>query len=323
MLSDVMEHFSLTRDFRGVGYFETENHEQIFKELKVAIKQGQMVALSGIVGSGKTTTLKAIRRELIKENEVLVSKSLSVEKGRVNLGTLILALFYDLAIEKDFKIPTQPEKRERILQSLIKKRQKPIALFIDEAHDLHSKTLVGLKRLIEVVQDGDGVLSIVLAGHPKLKNDLRRPAMEEIGSRTSIFTLEGIQGKKTEYIHWLLEKCLKKGIKRNDVLIDDALEQLAEKLTTPLQIEQHLRLAFEEAYRIGQKPVETEIIDLILAKDINALEPVLTRHGYNIKALAELLDTKPIEIRSFLHGKLTPARSQELQNTLLKIGIPL
>jgi len=281
MLSDVMEYFSLTRDFRGVGYFETENHKQIFKELKVAIKQGQMVALSGIVGSGKTTTLKAIRQELIKENEVLVlvSKSLSVEKGRVNLGTLILALFYDLAIEKDFKIPTQAERRERILQSLIKKRQKPIALFIDEAHDLHSKTLVGLKRLMEVVQDGDGVLSIILAGHPKLKNDLRRPAMEEIGSRTSIFTLDGIQGKKSEYIKWLLEKCLKKGTKQTDVFTDDALDQLAERLTTPLQIEQHLRLAFEEAYRIGQKPVETEIIDLILAKDINDMEPILTRHG--------------------------------------------
>lgn len=323
MLSDVMEYFGLTRDFRSVGYFETENHKQIFKELKVAIRQGQMVALSGIVGSGKTTTLKAIRQELIKENEVLVSKSLSVEKGRVNLGTLILALFYDLAIEKDFKIPTQAERRERILQSLIKKRQKPIALFIDEAHDLHSKTLIGLKRLMEVVQDGDGILSIILAGHPKLKNDLRRPAMEEIGSRTSIFTLEGIQGKKSEYIRWLLERCLKKGVKQTDVFTDDALEQLAERLTTPLQIEQHLRLAFEEAYRIGQKPVETEIINLILAKDINNMEPVLTRHGYNVSALSELLDTKPAEIRSFLHGKLTPARSQELQNTLLKIGIPL
>ena len=267
--------------------------------------------------------MKAIRQELIKEKEVLVSKSLSVKKGRVNLGTLILALFYDLASEKDFKIPTQPEKRERILQSLIRKRQKPIALFVDEAHDLNSRTLIGLKRLIEVVQDGDGILSIILAGHPKLKNDLRRPAMEEIGSRTSVFSLDGIQGKKTEYIRWLLEKCLKKGVKQTDIFTEDALEQLAERLTTPLQIEQHLRLAFEEGYRIGQKPVETEIIDAVLAKDINAMEPVLTRHGYNIKALAELLDTIPTEIRSFLHGSLTPARTQELQNSLLAIGIPL
>jgi type II secretory pathway predicted ATPase ExeA len=323
MLSDVMNYYSFTRDFKGAGYFETEHHQQIVKELKVAINKGQMVALSGIVGCGKTTTLKAIQQELNKDKEVLVSKSLSVEKGQVNLGTLILALFYDLVTEKDFKIPTQPERRERMLQALIKKRQKPIALFVDEAHDLHNKTLIGLKRLIEVVQDGDGILSIILAGHPKLKNDLRRPAMEEIGSRTTVFTLEGIQGQKTEYIHWLLDKCLKKGVKRTDVISDEALSQLAERLTTPLQIEQHLGLAFDEGYHIGQKPVETEIIDAILAKDINALEPRLTRHGYTAKTLAEILDTKPAEIRSFLNGNLTPARTQELQNNLLAIGIPL
>jgi len=50
---------------------------------------------------------------------------------------------------------------------------------------------MGLKRLIEVVRDSGGTLSVVLAGHPKLKNDLRRPSMEEIGSRATIFELEG------------------------------------------------------------------------------------------------------------------------------------
>jgi hypothetical protein len=128
--------------------------------------------------------------------------------------------------------------------------------------------------------------------------------------------LEGVQGKKTEYIHWLLDKCLKKGVKRADVITDEALSQLAERLTTPLQIEQHLGLAFDEGYH-------SEIIDAILAKDINALEPRLTRHGYTAKTLAEILDTKPAEIRSFLNGNLTPARTQELQNNLLAIGIPL
>jgi hypothetical protein len=32
----------------------------------------------------------------------------------------------------------------------------------------------------------------MFAGHPKLKNDLRRPSMEEIGSRATIFELEGL-----------------------------------------------------------------------------------------------------------------------------------
>ena len=39
--------------------------------------------------------------------------------------------------------------------------------------------LVGLKRLIELVRHNGGKLSVVLAGHPKLKNDLRRPTLEE------------------------------------------------------------------------------------------------------------------------------------------------
>jgi hypothetical protein len=42
-----------------------------------------------------------------------------------------------------------------------------------------------------VVRDS-GTRSVVLAGHPKLKNDLRRPSMEEIGSRATIFELEGL-----------------------------------------------------------------------------------------------------------------------------------
>ena len=57
------------------------------------------------------------------------------------------------------------QRRERALRDLVRKRQKPIALFIDDAHDLHSKSLIGLKRLIEVVRDS-GTLSVLLAGHP-------------------------------------------------------------------------------------------------------------------------------------------------------------
>ena len=38
----------------------------------------------------------------------------------------------------------------------------------------------------------------ILAGHPKLRNDLRRPTMEEIGYRTDIFTLDGTAGSQRD-----------------------------------------------------------------------------------------------------------------------------
>ncbi|MGV8664192.1 hypothetical protein ACV357_34570, partial [Pseudomonas aeruginosa] len=67
-----------------------------------------------------------------------------------------------------------------------------MALSVDAAHDLNGHTLTGLTRLLERAEDDSGRrrLSIVLAGHPKLCNDLRRPTMEEIGSRTAIFELQ-------------------------------------------------------------------------------------------------------------------------------------
>jgi type II secretory pathway predicted ATPase ExeA len=323
MLSEVMIYYGLARDFGQAGYFETEQSRQLLKELKLAIQAGKLVALSGIVGCGKTTTLRHVQEQLGKDKDFLVAKSLSVEKSQISLGTLIMALFYDISTEKDFKIPTQPERRERALRDLIKRRQKMIALFIDEAHDLHSKTLVGLKRLMEVVRDGGGILSVILAGHPKLKNDLRRPSMEEIGSRATIFELEGFGGEKGKYVQWLIRESVTPKIKIDTVITEEALSVLSDRLTTPLQFEQYLTMALEEGYKVGQKPVGIDVIDAVLAKDIDSLEPRLTRHGYNVKALAELLNAKPGEIRSFLRGKLPPGRTQEFQSEMRAAGIPL
>jgi type II secretory pathway predicted ATPase ExeA len=113
MLYEVMAYYGFRRDLRHVGYFETDQSQQIVAALKAAITQGQLVALSGIVGCGKTTTLHRLHEVLGREPDIVVSKSLAVDKDRVHLGTLMMALFYDLAPEQDVTIPTQPEKRER------------------------------------------------------------------------------------------------------------------------------------------------------------------------------------------------------------------
>src|SRR6202007_1633873 len=122
-------------------------------------------------------------------------------------------------------------------------RANPNALFIDDAHDLHSKTLIGLKRLIEVVRDSGGMLSVVLAGHPKLKKDLRRSSMEEIGSRATIFELEGLGSEKKKYVKWLLVQSVAPKTKIESVITDDAVAMLGEKLSTPLQFEYYMTRA--------------------------------------------------------------------------------
>jgi hypothetical protein len=104
--------------------------------------------------------------------------------------------------------------------------------------------------------------------------------MEEIGYRTAIFSLDSLAGCQQKYIQWLLSSCTAQGTPTEELVEPEAIDLLAARLRTPLQIEQHLSLAFCEAYRLGDKTVTAVVVESILSKQIDDLEPTLTRHGY-------------------------------------------
>ena len=185
---------------------------------------------------------------------------------------------------------------------------------------------------MEVVAGGGGLLSMLLAGHPKLRIDLRRPEMEQVGYRTSVFEYDGVAGHQRDYMAWLLVACAEDGVKVADVIDADALDLLAQKLRTPLQIEMHLELAFEAAFRAGAKPVPVEVLDGVLSRAIDDLglaslrpdlEPRLIRNGYDAVTLAREFGAKPAEIRTFLAGTLGAERTRELTDQMRAAGVPL
>ena len=323
MRVEVMQHFGLTVPFNQAGYYETNHHKELMKDILGTINQGRLIAVCGVIGSGKTAFLRKLQQLLENEKKVTVSKSLAIEKQSIKLATLIAALFYDLSPDKQMQIPKQGERRERQLQELVKKGKRPIVLFVDEAHDLNGHTLVGLKRLMELVEDGEGRLSVVLAGHPKLRNDLRKPTMEEIGYRTDVFSMDGIVGAQREYIHWLLETCTENQSNSKSIMTEDAVDLLATRLRTPLQIQLHLTLALEASYQTGEGLVSAEVVESILSRQIDDLEPTLMRHGYRIKDLVEQFELKTAEIKALFSGTLEPVRATEIREKMLRAGLPI
>ena len=206
---------------------------------------------------------------------------------------------------------------------MVQRAGKPVALFVDEAHDLHAKTLNSLKRLMEVVSQGGGTLSVVLIGHPKLKNDLRRPTMEEIGYRTDVLAFDGLGTEVRSYLEWLLLTCLSDGVSSHEVIAPEALDILAGRLTTPLQLMEHLNRAFEEGFKVGEKPLSLELVESVLSPNFDNLEARLTRLGYSDKVLAKEFYAKPTEIRRFLDGQLEPNRARDLTEQMRAAGLPL
>jgi len=318
-----MKHYGITKEFDKADYFETQHYQNMLANIQHAINAGGLIALTGMVGMGKTVTLRRLQQVLRDSNKIIVSKSLATDKRRVNINTLYTALFADLATKKDGKIPMQTEKRERKLQAMIKEINKPIVLFIDEAHDLHPRTLIGLKHLIETVQDGQGTLAIAVVGHPKLANDLRSPALEEVGARARIFELGSLGNQSPKFIEWLLKSCSKEPAKPHNILTKEAIALLSDRLITPLQITYYLSRALEKGYQIGETPVSAETVQSVLSPDLNMLEPNLARHGYNFVVLCEKLNIKRQEIKTYLCGQLNPSRMEEINREIHKLGIPL
>jgi hypothetical protein len=121
----------------------------------------------------------------------------------------------------------------------------------------------------------------------------------------------------------LIDACGSEGTKLSDVLTVEAVDILSERLRTPLQIQQHLMLAMEAAYQAGEKPVTGAIVESVLSKQIDELEPKLTRHGYDLRGLADQFHAKPAEIKLFFRGQLDPARTKELTDQMLMAGLPI
>ena len=282
---------------------------------------GGIISLTGIVGTGKTAILRRIQEVLQKEGETIICRSLSTDKRRVNINTLYISLFADIPTKKDFNPPVKSELRERALQNITKEIKKPIALFIDNSHQLHGNTLIGLKNLIETVEESSGTLTIILCGHPILANSLRKPTMEEVGARAKFFNTDCISENKVDYIKWILKQCTYKNTNISDIITDYAITLLADRLVTPLQINYYLIEAFSKAYMVGIKPVDEEVINSVLSPDIDGLQEKLSRNGYKINDLCTLFGAKPSAVRAYFKGNLQQDIADSFSKEINKLGI--
>lgn len=87
-----MPHEGCTQPRRHAGYDDTSHHQQRMTDIKSAILAGHWMALCGVLGRGKTVTLRRLHPQRKADHRGLVSTSLAVAKPRSTLGPLITAL---------------------------------------------------------------------------------------------------------------------------------------------------------------------------------------------------------------------------------------
>ncbi|MBA3535253.1 MAG: AAA family ATPase [Tatlockia sp.] len=317
MILDALEEYGFNKPLSEAGFYATDKIKRLHEKIKtLALNYGNLIAISGTVGSGKTTFINELMFELKKEGKCIVSYSYSSDREGVNVKTLLTALLIDLN-KSDKPGPSANEMRDRHLVKLMEEMNKPVVLFIDEAQDLHGNTLSSLKKLSEMAKMSRQTLTIILAGQPKLKNTIRSPRMEEVGSRAYVIDLdEQIIGKKDKYLQWVITQCLVKDKKWTDVITAEALTTLTENLITPLQIISHFNRALEIGFSAGIKPIDKAVIEQVLTPLGSQLESKYARSGYRVSTLSKIIHVSEKEITQWFHGKLAEPRVAEIQEAL-------
>jgi type II secretory pathway predicted ATPase ExeA len=75
-----MEHYGLAQPIDQAGYYETAHHKQLIKDIRGAIHEGRLIAVCGVVGSGKTVTLRRLQQRLREENKMALLQIVGGDK---------------------------------------------------------------------------------------------------------------------------------------------------------------------------------------------------------------------------------------------------
>lgn len=271
LTQEVLDHWKLSRDpFTN----EVLNVEDICdlgelrkaeRKILNAVTHAGWVAITGPVGSGKTTLLKRVEAKIEQQKEVRIVKPMLLEKQHMRASHIVEAILRDLEIETTWS-SRSTEAKSRLVGEALRSFHllgSKVVLLIDEAHLLHPYTLLGLKRIHELDHKFNKLLSIILIGQQSLARQLKGNfQLTEVGQRVDLFELEGMNGSTGRYLAYKLERAGAQAA--SEVFLPAAIKAIAERVDTPLSINNLAAAAMAEAYKVGEAKITADIVKAIV-----------------------------------------------------------
>jgi general secretion pathway protein A len=248
--------FSLTPDPRFLWFSET--HEEGLASLYYGIvRRKGFVLLTGEVGTGKTTLLRAVLDRLPPETETALILN-TADLSRLDLLKLI-ATEYGL----DASGPSKAELLIALNRFLLGRLQRRLntVLVIDEAQNLDAPALEEIRLLSNLETDKEKLLQIVLTGQPELLARLGDPSLRQLRQRIAI-EHQVLPLRPDEVGHYLRHRLEVAGGKYEDAF-EDGLESLfyAASLGCPRLISLLADRAMLAAYSRKVRPVTAELLE--------------------------------------------------------------
>src|SRR5262249_11612873 len=150
-------------------------HREALAQLTYAIREGQgFMALSGDVGTGKTTLLRALLEQLDENTAVAV-----VVNSSLPFDGILEYVLEDFGVSQ---VGTTRAQRLVALNNFLIDRHRvghKSVIIIDEAQNLDAATLEQLRLLSNFQTTRETLLQILLAGQPELRKRLDLPELRQ------------------------------------------------------------------------------------------------------------------------------------------------
>lgn len=191
------------KDVQTKCLFQTKQFKELQARLTFMIQQRSFGLITGEVGAGKSTAIRALKDRLEENQYVFLYLSDSALKPRDFYREMLL----QVGIEPMFLASDLKRQFKSALMDIYENKKKTPVAVIDEAHLLSPSMLQEIRFLTNFEIDSLSPLALILVGQPELRDKLRLRSLEAISQRISTrFHLEGLNYEElSEYINHQLE----------------------------------------------------------------------------------------------------------------------
>jgi type II secretory pathway predicted ATPase ExeA len=254
-------------------------HKEALGILVEAAEHASFVALVGRRGYGKTQVGEEAKRRLAKDDSITIVEPGAAISRVLNESHLISAVVQALKARAGGRDELYAEaasvsRRYLSMIYLLKQERKKgrrISLWIDEAHELPSTTLLALKRFLDAMDEsGRRMLGVILLGqHLEAAHNPRARDLSEVLMRVQVHRLQPMHKDLEDYLRFKIERA---GGKVSQVVTPTALKAIAKRCATPLDANVLLAQLMVQAKSENEKPIDVRDVETAVPDEAEAAD---------------------------------------------------